>query len=203
MATIDYLEELPVSILNQDPTSNVGKLWTLFSEQMDLLNLEITAAYNLYIINSQSGVNLDQIGKLVRQSRDPGESDADYRISLFAAISSNISSGSIPDLLSVVELTKEQDEDIALLLEIFPANIQIFTNIASLIDDNLGILNSTRAAGIGLFVNYATGVVASGVVTGVNQPFVFSGDDTGLGFSDIGATGVTASGAGVLVEIIT
>ena len=201
MATIDYLSEVPQSILNQRTDSNFGKLWSLFGDQIDLLNTQIENAYYLYVINSQSGRNLDQIGTLVNCDRLPAESDADYKISLYAAISSWISSGSIPDILSVVELTKEQDEDIALLIEIFPATIQMFTNITGLTNNNGAILNATRAAGVGLLLNYATGVVASGVVTGVNQPFVFSGDDTGLGFGSVNVTGVIASGGGVLVSI--
>jgi len=201
--TIDYLNLVPKSILNQDPTSNFGKLWRMFSTQLDELLSQVELAYLLYVINSQSGINLDQIGKLVNVPRLPGESDADYRVSLFAGIASQTSSGSISDILNVVELTKDQDIDIALLLEIFPANIQLFTNMSQLISDDLNVLNSSRAGGVGLFVNYATGVNASGTVTGVNQPFVFSGDDTGRGFADIGVTGVVASGGGVLVEIIT
>jgi hypothetical protein len=176
MATVDYLSLVPKSILNQDPTSNFGKLWRMFSTQLDLLLAQILSAYTLFVINSQSGLNLDQIGTLVKQDRLPGESDADYRISLFAAISSSISSGSISDLLDTIEIIKSGDTSkFAFLIENYPANIQIFTNMADLLSDGLKILNETRAAGIGLFLHYIT--------TGL--PFVFESDPDGLGFSDV------------------
>jgi len=35
MATIDYLQLFPQSILNRLTTSNLGKLWTMFSTEVD------------------------------------------------------------------------------------------------------------------------------------------------------------------------
>jgi|GEM_PF-3859385 len=176
MSTEDYLQQLPKSILNQDRTSNVGKLWRLFAEQVDLLNIEVQKVYSLYLINSQSGTNLDQIGKLVRQDRLPGENDADYRISLFAAIASGVSSGSIPDILGVINIIKGGDTTkFATLIEVFAAKIQIWTNMSELLSDNSKILNETRAAGVGLFLNYAP----------TGTPFVFLNDPDGLGFNDV------------------
>lgn len=176
MATIDYLTELPVSILNQDPTSNVGKLWRLFSEQMDLLNTEIAKVYTLYVISSQSGVNLDQIGKLVRVDRLPGESDGDYRVSLYAGISSTLSGGSIPELLNIIGIIKDGDTTkVAKISELYPANVLLFTNMSELIANNSKIINEARAAGVGLFIQYIIG----------NNPFVFLNDPDGSGFNGL------------------
>lgn len=176
MATIDYLTELPVSILNQDPTSNVGKLWRLFSEQMDLLNTEIAKVYTLYVISSQSGVNLDQIGKLVRVDRLPGESDADYRVSLYAGISSTLSGGSIPEILNTINIIKDGDTTkLAKIVELYPANLLLFTNMSELIANNSQIINEARAAGVGLYIQYVTG----------NNPFVFLNDPDGSGFNGL------------------
>lgn len=176
MATVDYLEELPVSILNQDPTSNVGKLWRLFSIQMDLLNVEIEKVYLLYVISQQSGVNLDQIGKLVRVERLPGQSDIDYRVLLYAGISSTLSGGSIPEILNTINIIKDGDASkIAKIIELFPANILLYTNMPELIADNSKVVNDTRAAGVGLYIKYIVG----------NNPFVFADDPDGQGFSDL------------------
>lgn len=176
MATVDYLEQLPKSILNQEQDSNVGKLWRLFSEQMDLLNVEIAKVYLLYVIGSQSGVNLDQIGKLVRVERLPGQSDADYRVSLYAGISSTLSGGSIAEILNTINIIKDGDTSkLASIIELFPANIQVYTNMAELIANNAKVLNDIRAAGVGMYVHYVVG----------SNPFVFEGDTDGQGFSDL------------------
>lgn len=191
MATIDYLQNFPASFLNRDETSNLGKLWKLFSIQLDLLQVEIAKAYLLYVIADQSGYNLDQIGTVVKQPRGAAETDEEYRISLYAAIKSRVSSGSIPDILEVVEIVKSDGETLtANIIELFPAKIQIFTNIERLLSDNKKILNDSRAAGIGMILNYASGV----------NPFVFDGDSDGAGF---GSDAVGFDGGGEFSVVIT
>ena len=191
MTTIDYLQNFPASFLNRDADSNLGKLWDLFSIQLDLLQAEITKAYLLHVISEQVGYNLDQIGTLVKQSRGVAEPDEDYRVSLYTAVKSRISSGSIPDILDVVEIVKEGDSTlIAKIIELFPAKMQIYTNIARLLSNNKKILNDSRAAGVGLILNYATGV----------NPFVFDGDDDGSGF---GSDAVGFDGGGEFAVTIT
>lgn len=193
MATRDYLSYTPDSILNKDLTSNFGKLWQLFSDQLDELVIQKDLNYYKYVIADQSGVNLDQIGKLVKVDRVPGETDSEYRVSLYTGIISSVSSGSIPDILDMVDVVKASGES-AEIIELFPGNIQIYTNIEELIDEDQIILNNTRAAGIGLYVNYSSGT---------DEPFVLLDDNDGLGLSDIGATGAIVDNSGVLVEIFT
>lgn len=193
MATRDYLSYTPDSILNKDLTSNYGKLWQLFSDQLDELVTQKDLNYYKYVIADQSGVNLDQIGKIIKVDRAPDQADAEYRISLYAGIISFLSSGSIPDILDMVDVIKASGES-AEIIEFFPGNVQIYTNINELIEDDLIILNNTRAAGIGLYVNYSSGT---------DEPFVLLDDNDGLGLSDIGATGAIVDNSGVLVEIFT
>lgn len=192
MATIDYLQNFPASFLNRDETSNLGKLWKLFSIQLDLLQVEIAKAYLLYVIADQSGYNLDQIGTIVKQPRGAAETDEEYRISLYAAIKSRVSSGSIPDILDVVEIVKTGDASLqtANIIELFPAKIQVYTNMERLLSDNKKILNDSRAAGVGMIVNYASGV----------NPFVFDGDSDGAGF---GSDAVGFDGGGEFSVVIT
>ena len=192
MATIDYLQNFPKSFLNSDQTSNIGKLWKLFSIQLDLLQVEIEKMYSIYVIASQSGYNLDQIGTIVKQPRAAAETDEEYRISLYAAIKSRISSGSITDILEVVGVVKEGDPstEYAKIIELFPAKIQVYTNIARLLSDNKKILNDSRGGGVGMILNYASGV----------NPFVFDGDDDGSGF---GTDAVGFDGGGEFTVVIT
>ena len=175
MATIDYLDYIPQSILNRDSDSNFGKLWTIFSEQLDKLLVQIAYCYTLYVIEDQSGINLDQIGKIVKQEREGGQSDADYRIALLIAIGQNISRGTIPNILSVCDLIKGEDETkVVRLQEIPPARFQLFTNILELVGDEAEILNNTKAGGVAMNISYSSSL----------YPFVFALDTDGLGFSD-------------------
>jgi hypothetical protein len=175
MATIDYLDYIPQSILSREITSNFGKLWTIFSEQLDELLVQVAYGYTLYIINDMSGKNLDQIGNIVKCEREGAETDADYRISLMIAIARNISSGSIPDILSICTLIKQGDiTKVVRIQEIPPARFQLFTNMVELIGDSVEILEQSRGAGIGMNISYAESL----------YPFVFAGDTTGKGFGD-------------------
>lgn len=191
MATIDYLQNFPASFLNRDEDSNLGKLWKIFSIQLDLLQVEIAKAYLLYVIADQAGYNLDQIGTMIKQPRGAAETDEEYRISLYAAIKSRVSSGSIPDILDVVEVVKSGDSTLtANIIELFPATIQVYTNMERLLSDDKKILNDSKAAGVGMILNYATGV----------NPFVFDGDDDGSGF---GSDAVGFDGGGEFTVVIT
>jgi hypothetical protein len=172
MATIDYLSYVPQSWLNQETTSNFGKLWTIFSEQLDELLVQVAYVYTLYLIDSMTGYNLNQIGTLVNRARISGETDADYRTGLRIAIAKNISGGSIPNILAVCNLFKTSEDDIVRLQETTTARFQLYTNILELITDGVDVLNDTKAAGIGMNVSYSESLF----------PFVFSGDTDGKGF---------------------
>jgi hypothetical protein len=172
MATIDYLEYVPQSWLNRDTTSNFGKLWTIFSEQLDELLVQVAYVYTLYLIDSMSGYNLNQIGTIVNRERSSGETDAYYRIGLRIAIAKNISGGSISNILAVCDLFKTSENDIVRLQETSTARFQLYTNILALIADGVDVLNDTKAAGVGMNVSYSES----------QFPFVFAGDPDGKGF---------------------
>jgi len=194
MAGIDYLQYFPQSVLNRSSTSNLGKLWNLFSIQLDLITAQITAMYYLYTITTQTGYNLDQIGTIVKEPRDLAQTDADYRIDLLAAIKSRVSSGSIPALFDLAGAVAESETDYIRLQEFYPAHVLINTNIERLTQNNVKILEDSRAAGVELNLTY---------ITGTATPFSFdsSGRD-GLGFSDTSVITDVMSGAGQFVEVV-
>jgi len=175
MSTIDYLQYIPQSILNRETDTNFGKLWTIFSEQLDELLTQVALAYTLYVIEDQSGANLDQIGTIVKQERTGGESDENYRISLLLAIGQNVSRGTIPNIIDVCNIIKQEDitKDVS-LYEVFPARFQLFTNMLDLIGDSAQILENTKAGGVGMNITYSSSL----------YPFVFNLDPDGLGLSD-------------------
>jgi hypothetical protein len=109
MATIDYIEYFTKSFLNQDQTSNLGKLWKLFSIQLDLIEDQVTALKNILSITDNIGINLDRIGTLVNQERAFGKVDSLYRLDLLVAIMSRISGGTIPELVSIGKIIAGND----------------------------------------------------------------------------------------------
>lgn len=101
MATIDFLRRFPQSILNRNPDSNLGKLWSMFSAQLDEIETQLVLMKNLLSIYDNVGINLDQIGTFVNELRDPGKVDNSYRLDLFIAVAKRISGGTIPELVEI------------------------------------------------------------------------------------------------------
>ena len=111
MATIDYLQRFPQSILNRSVSSNLGKLWKMFSDQLDEIEAQILLFYKRLDIYNVSGLNLDAIGTIVNQSRTPGDTDDEYRLDLVVAIAKRISGGTIPDLVEIGKNIAGTDEN--------------------------------------------------------------------------------------------
>jgi len=112
MATIDYLNRFPKSILNNDTATVLGKLWGLYSSQIDEINAVVIELKNIFDIYGNAGLPLDDIvGSLVNQERTPGDSDNTYRLDLFVAIAKKISGGTIPDLVDIGGTIAGTDEN--------------------------------------------------------------------------------------------
>jgi hypothetical protein len=111
MAAIDYLQRFPQSILNRDVTSNLGKLWKIFSDQVDEVETVLAQMKLLYVISSQSGDNLDNIGTLVLLDRTPGQTDESYRLALSVAIAEKKSGGTIPEMAEIGKIVAGNDSN--------------------------------------------------------------------------------------------
>jgi hypothetical protein len=193
MAGIDYLQKFPQSILNRESTSVLGKLWKMHSIQLDAITAQINALKLILEISTQTGINLDNIGDLIKEERDPGQSDADYRIDLIAATKSRVSSGSIPDILDVAKSVHELVTDDTILREEFPARIRIHTNVDRLYQNNSKIIDQSTAAGVALDLSYLSGTAV---------PFSCNDNSRGgLGFSSTSTITDVTSGSGQFVSI--
>jgi len=109
MATIDYLQLFPQSFLNRNINSNLGKLWKIFSDQVDDIEASFLQMKTIFQIFTVTGENLDQIGTLVLLDRIPGQSDEEYRLALSVAISEKKSGGSIPELAEIGKIVAGND----------------------------------------------------------------------------------------------
>lgn len=108
MSNLNLIEKLPDSIYRIEPGSNNYKLWNLFSDFMDELNVVFSVLKLMTDIKSNSGAVLDLIGKILRQKRQ-GWGDDKYIQYIFVAIRKFQSSGSIPDLNEICQLLIEDD----------------------------------------------------------------------------------------------
>lgn len=175
MSIIDNISIAPQSILNNDITTNFGKLWVMFGTQLDEINAEILISKMIFVISSATGLNLDGIGQLINEERVPGATDEEYRIALYSKISYIRTSGSGNAIIDGLK-TLCQASGVTLIEE-FPATVRAWVNVASgtvPIDIN-DRARDIVAAGVDFYMHYTDGFV----------PFVFAGDDDGLGFSDL------------------
>lgn len=97
----DYLQKMPTSILNRREDSVVGKLWKIMAGQMQEVIEQCAKITGIYDLVNSEGANLDLIGKLVNETRIPGQSDEDYRLFISIAILKRISRGSLPEIISI------------------------------------------------------------------------------------------------------
>jgi hypothetical protein len=187
MATIDYLQLFPQSILNRLTTSNIGKLWTMFADEVDEIESALTQMKTMFDIDSAEGKQLDQIGKNVNFARLASQSDADYRLYLKIAILEKLSGGSNSDMTEIIALVIP-DYVNAQILELYPGNIYAWVQIedARPLSDEADIISLIKAAGINFYLTNTIGT-----------PFVFDGDDDGEGFSDTG----DLTAGGMLAEV--
>ena len=174
MSTIDALQRFPQSILNRDQTSNLGKLWNIFSIKLDELHVQFAFAKLLLDINTVSGLNLDGIGQLINEARDPGDTDAQYRVKLFTKISYIRNSGIGETIIDAINnILSSSNSSIA---EEFPATIRAWADVeaADIPSDFLVTMRSVVSAGISFYFTHSDG----------ETPFGFDGDDDCLGFDD-------------------
>lgn len=97
--TIEFLRKLIGQFLEKP---NIAAVLSAFLDQVqDLENASFEVIENTTLANSE-GAQLDGIGKIVGEERQ-GRSDADYQKALSARILVNISSGTIPELIAIVQ----------------------------------------------------------------------------------------------------
>jgi hypothetical protein len=111
MSAIDYLDKFTQSFLNREPTSNLGKLWKIISDQIDEVTDQLDLIQEMQDLNAASGVILNYIGEGLNQIRAGGQDDDEYRLFLKVALMARYSGGNIPDLVTIGDAVDEDDPD--------------------------------------------------------------------------------------------
>lgn len=118
--------------------------------QIQELENAIIPLFTRLSINDSVGLQLDNIGTIVGQSR-LGLSDIVYRLFLKAKIGANVSEGDIPRVIDVWKLIT--NANIVQLLEAFPAEVDLYYDVP--LDDSLkdlafDLIQKVVGAGIGV-----------------------------------------------------
>lgn len=124
-----------------------------------------------------TGINLDNLGKIIGLERTPGDSDAVYRNKLYAEVKVNTSEGQPEQAIQTYQLFTAAN--LVLLFEHFPAEISIESDYVvpdqATVDLLLGILQKVLP----------TGVRCDSLITfDPTMAFAFDGSLSGLGFDD-------------------
>ena len=113
MSHVDKINLLPQSLLRTDPDTTQAKLWTIFADELDSLEVDMALARLLLSIDDMEGVNLDQLGTLLRETRK-GKDDDTYKTFLKVAIKRVISRG---DIYSINDMAAAVGFDNILIIE--------------------------------------------------------------------------------------
>lgn len=143
----------------------------------EVQNLEDTAVQlnELRALDTATGAQLDGIGSLVGVDREPGQSDADYRMRIKAQIGINLSQGEPERLIETFQVLVAAE--IVLLQELYPGEVALSSEATFAtqeeVDDILAILESIAPAGVR---------VAYIGIFDFDEPFSFEGSLGGEGF---------------------
>jgi hypothetical protein len=132
----------------KDKTNLESLIKDLFTTQIQELEDAIIPLYTRLGIDDSVGVQLDEIGEIVGQSR-LGLDDTTYRLFLKAKIGVNVSEGDIPRVIDVWKLIT--NATIIELIEAFPAEVDLYYDVPlgdSLKDLAFALIQGVVGAGI-------------------------------------------------------
>lgn len=99
----DLFKKFPSTILSRDPASRFGKLFKVIAEEFDEVRTSMDLLETIRDIETSRGVNLDQIGVIIKETRK-GKNDEDYRVALYIAALRDRTRGSVPEIIQIARL---------------------------------------------------------------------------------------------------
>jgi len=165
---------------------NLHEILKSASAQMQEISQALNDLHTLRSIENAFGLSLDGIGEIIGELR-AGREDDEYRAAIKFRIGINISSGQPETIISVTKSATEAS--FVQYQEIYPAKVLLTVN-GGIPPSGLKIaIQKILPAGVGLEIDYIMG----------GLPFVFAGDNDGLGFSEVN----WANEGGILAEHLT
>jgi len=158
----EMLAKLP-SNYNGDPNGNIGKLFTLFTEQAEALKATFTDILNSRDIDQATGNALDRMGVNLKQARGSLTDDF-YRVLLKTKAIGNLSKGDINTVLEVMAIIFNTPINTITLTEQYPAGLfftvpgtVIQTSLLSNFSMVLSFIQAIMAGGVSITGGYFTG----------------------------------------------
>ena len=99
----DLFKKFPSTILSRDPASRFGRLFKVIAEEFDEVRTSIDLFETIRDIEASTGVNLDQIGVIIKETRK-GKNDEDYRVALYIAALRDRTKGTVPEIIQIARL---------------------------------------------------------------------------------------------------
>ncbi len=134
--------------------NDIEKLIGVFTDQLQEIETALLEVLIETRLANAVGAQLDVIGVIVKLKRND-LSDSDYRDRLYVRILINKSSGTIPEILEVIEGILRTDQQVT-LTEYFPAAMVIRFDGTLLVDSDVLVadVKETRAGGVGVDIEY-------------------------------------------------
>lgn len=169
----------------KDPNSNIGKLLSIISDEMEEIKSNFETIGNYRDIDQAAGNTLDKIGVNVQQFRGVA-TDEVYKILLKSKIARNLSQGDINTIIRVLSITLNTD----------PSNIRVTELYTTIDNEPAGIFVSVPTQllnSVGFSVSQFGRLVNRIVAGGVRANVLFQGT---FQFSSLPATSETDSTKG-------
>lgn len=180
----------------KDPNSRIGKLFLIFSEQLQELEHTFNRIDQWRSIDDAEGTTLDRIGRVVLQPRGTA-TDEVYRILLKSKIARNLSTGDINTIINVLAVALDVEPSEITIQEMYgdplepePAAIKVIQlpleqiNEAGMSPHHFAqIVQRTVAAGVRVGIIELTGTFefASGNDVEIDPDAGFSDDNQEIG----------------------
>lgn len=145
---IDFTSYTDKLIFYFDQSPIIHSFVTAFLDEITDLDTLTNSLYTERTIDSAVGVQLDQIGYLVGEYRQ-GRSDEDFRLGIKLRIAINNSSGTVEDIISVLQLLFSSETEI-IVNRVASARLSVYVGVEAPTLDIRSFLQNIISAGVAL-----------------------------------------------------
>lgn len=177
----DHVTQALGRLIEQFKTSdNFKEMITAFVDQIQDIEDAAYDVYTLRYIETAEGVQLDELGLIVGESR-LGKTDEEYRAALLFRVFINMSNGEPERMITAFRTFTEADK--IKFYELYPAAVHLISDGSTVPDNLISALENVAPAGV---------EVTAAITYGVDFPLSVARDDggvpiIGLGFSELGS----------------
>lgn len=134
-------------------SKNINDLLQAFLMEVNIIGEAFNDLYNKRNLADAEGIQLDQIGKILKEPRQ-GRDDDEYRKYLYIRTFVNSVSGTIPEIEDVID--KTEDVSFIQVFNLYPASVYIYIKTKTIPDPSLvDLITEVLPAGVSLgYIGY-------------------------------------------------